>query len=280
MNRQMAHNRVGIAIFSSLFKSISDRKYDDCDAKDTLFCILIFIRAPTSGNTHTLIIVKHIFIFSGLGADERIFQNLKLPGYNFNFIKWIQPFQKESIEDYATRILEQIYISDPILLGVSFGGIMAIEVAKQMKISELILISTVKTKFELPVYYRLAGFIGLHKILPTKLLKASNFFTNWLFGVSAPSEKQLLKQIISDTDSLFLNWAIDKIASWQNSYVFEKALHIHGIEDKLLPIVFTKPNKRIEAGGHLMVLTCSDEIATIIADFLQTHGTESKIHGT
>ena len=75
---------------------------------------------------------KELYIFSGLGADERVFQRLDFPGFSTTFIKWIVPQDKETIENYATRLLDQITTTNPTLIGLSFGGLIAVEVAKQI----------------------------------------------------------------------------------------------------------------------------------------------------
>ena len=136
-----------------------------------------------------------IYIFSGLGADERVFQKLDFSGYNVTFIEWETPQQNETIENYATRLLPQIKTDKPILIGLSFGGIMAVEVAKQINTEKIILVASAKTKSEIPFYYRWAGKLGLHDLLPSKLLKQSNFITNWFFGTTSAFEQQLLKTI-------------------------------------------------------------------------------------
>jgi hypothetical protein len=79
-------------------------------------------------------LIKNLYLFSGLGADKRIFQRLDLSGYAVNYIEWILPLEGETIEQYASRLLCQITAPNPTLIGLSFGGIMAIEVAKLMGI--------------------------------------------------------------------------------------------------------------------------------------------------
>lgn len=109
---------------------------------------------------------KELYIFSGLGADERVFQRLDFSGFSVTFIKWIIPQDKETIENYASRLLDQIKTKKATLIGLSFGGIMAVEVAKQIEVEKVILIASTKTKKEIPFYYRFAGLLGLQKILP------------------------------------------------------------------------------------------------------------------
>lgn len=207
---------------------------------------------------------KELYIFSGLGADERVFQKIDFSNFSTTFIKWIIPQDKETIEHYATRLLDQITTTKPTLIGLSFGGIMAVEVAKQIDTEKVVLIASAKTKNEIPFYYRFAGQLKLHKLLPTRLLKSSNFITNWFFGTSSTFDKQLLKQILIDTDSTFLKWAIDKVVRWTNQTQTKNLFHIHGTSDRILPLTFVKCNSTIKNGGHLMTLSQSDELNSIL----------------
>jgi esterase/lipase len=109
--------------------------------------------------------MKPIYIFSGLGADERVFKHLVFDGYEPIFIKWIIPIKNEQMEDYAKRLTNQILTNKPILVGLSFGGIMAIEVSKIIEPEKIILLATAKTINEIPLYYRIAGFLRLNQLV-------------------------------------------------------------------------------------------------------------------
>src|SRR4051812_2879802 len=97
-----------------------------------------------------------VYVFSGLGTDERLFQYIDFCGFTVHYIKWITPLKGEAIQSYALRITEQIHADKPVFIGVSFGGVMAVEVARLMVTEGIILIASVKTKLEIPPYYRLA----------------------------------------------------------------------------------------------------------------------------
>ncbi|MBK7009795.1 MAG: alpha/beta hydrolase [Saprospiraceae bacterium] len=207
---------------------------------------------------------KELYIFSGLGADERVFQRLDFSGFPTTFVKWVIPQASETIEHYATRLLDQITTTKPTLIGLSFGGLIAVEVAKQIDTEKVILIASAKTKDEVPFYYRFAGQLGLHQLLPTRLLKSSNVITNWFFGTNCTFDKQLLKQILIDTDLTFLNWAIDKVARWTNQTQTKNIFHIHGTSDRILPIKFVNCNSTVKNGGHLMTINKADELNNIL----------------
>jgi pimeloyl-ACP methyl ester carboxylesterase len=207
---------------------------------------------------------KELYIFSGLGADERVFQLLDFSGFSTTFIKWTPLIENETIENYAERLLKQIKTTKPTLIGLSFGGIIAIEIAKLIDTEKVIVISSAKTKDEIPSFYRFAGQLGLHKLLPARYLKSSSLITNWFFGASSTFDKQLLKQILIDTDPIFLKWAIDKIVRWTNQTQTPNIYHIHGSSDRILPISFVKCNSSIKNGGHLMTLNKAEELNQIL----------------
>ena len=204
--------------------------------------------------------MKKLYLFSGLGADERVFDDLDFSGYEATFVQWIQPLKNERIEDYAKRISAQINTPNPILIGLSFGGMMAMEVAKLIKTEKVILIASAKTKFEIPLYYRLIGKTNIHQIIPASLLKQANFISNWFFGTESSKDKVLLANILRDTDPIFLKWAIDKIVNWQNAEITQNVKHIHGTADRILPLKFVLVDVIIKGGGHLMTVNKAIEL--------------------
>ena len=213
--------------------------------------------------------MKNLYIFSGLGADKRVFKYLDFSEYNIIFIDWITPNKKETLEYYAKRLSKQITVDNPILIGLSFGGIMAVEVGKYIETEKIILIASAKTKNEVPIYYRFAGFFKLHKLLPTKLMKKANFFSFWLFGIKNTENKKLLTEILNDTDETFLKWAIDIIVNWKNTYLHKNLKHIHGTSDKILPIQFVKSDIEVKDGGHFMTIDKFEKLNILLDNLIK-----------
>ncbi len=201
-----------------------------------------------------------IYLFSGLGADQRVFQDLDIPGFKLIHVNWLKPQPKESMKQYASRIALQITVPAAAFIGLSFGGMMAIEVGKIVRPAKLIIISSARDKKEVPWYYRIAGKLGLHNLLPVTVLKQSNFVTNWFFGARSVREQKLLAAILKDTDPAFLKWAMGEIISWKNEEVLPGVSHIHGSADKILPLRFVKADIVIKSGGHFMILNKAVEI--------------------
>ncbi|HTO15946.1 MAG TPA: alpha/beta hydrolase [Edaphocola sp.] len=208
--------------------------------------------------------MNKIYVFSGLGVDKRVFMNIDFTGLTVEFIDWIPPLKDESLKNYAKRISEKITSENPILMGLSFGGMVAVEISKIIKTKKVILIASAKNKNELSKSYRIARILKMNKLVPNSILKISNFITNWLFGIESESERKLLKTIMKETDNQFLTWAINEILNWKNEENPENVIHIHGSKDRLIPIKNVKATFIIENTGHFMTINRAKEIETII----------------
>lgn len=211
---------------------------------------------------------KKLYFISGLGADHRAFQKLDLAEFELHHLEWLTQIKDESISSYASRMSQQIESNEPVILGLSFGGIIAVEILKYKPQSKLILISSAKTKFEIPWIYRMIGTLRLNKIIPPKLLKSNKWILVKLFGVNDKEAVNLLKNIINDTDAPFLKWAIDKILNWDNMIAPYSIIHIHGSNDRVLPYSNISNAIMVKGGGHFMVFDKSDEVSALIKQYV------------
>ena len=213
----------------------------------------------------------NVYFFSGLGADKRAFQKLVLPGdWNIKHVDWIPNQKNEPLEDYCKRLAASIDTSMPFsFVGLSFGGIVAIEIAKLLNPKKIIIISSISTKQELPMDL-LGRFLlqkcRLFKLIPASVFKTANGFTHWYFGTKTKDEKQLLEQIIKDTPPSFAKWALGNILTWKNETRPANLLHIHGTADRIFPIKKTRCDIKIEGGGHFMVYSNAGEISKILSE--------------
>lgn len=209
-------------------------------------------------------------MLSGLGADERIFTRLEFPGYAVVFLPWIQPKRKETLASYAQRMAQQIPENAPFLLGgISFGGMLATEITKVRKPEQLILFSTAKTYREIPLLYRVGGRLGLHRLIPNRLLKRAKGLAYYLFGVHEPADKLLLKTIMFECDPSFIRWAMGAIVRWKNTEVPENFMHIHGTMDNILPYKNVNEAIAVKHAGHFMTHTHAGEVNRVLLSISQ-----------
>jgi pimeloyl-ACP methyl ester carboxylesterase len=207
-----------------------------------------------------------VYGISGLGADGRVFsilnQYLRTPIIH---IPWIKPVEKETLEEYSIRLTKEIVPSENmVLIGVSLGGMVAVEISKHLKFGKVIIISSVGEAGELPktvtglVMAKLLGLIPTHLIIPPV------FLISWFFGVKNKNNKQLLSEIIADTDRGFAKWAINQIPRWNNKILPSNLIRIHGDNDKVLPAKSGILYHQIKNAGHFAIIENTEEIAKII----------------
>ncbi len=211
--------------------------------------------------------LKNIYCISGLGADHRIFEKLSIPaGYALKHIPWINPRSNELIDSYAHRMAERIEDPEPILIGVSFGGMLSVEISQFLPVKKIILISSIKSSSEKPLYFRIAKGLRLNKIVSLKPYKFLEPIENYTLGAKTEEEKVLAREYREHLNLPFSNWAIDRILHWENDRYPSDVVHIHGSEDHVFPIRYVKPTHIIQGGGHLMIMDKWEEVSKVIKE--------------
>jgi pimeloyl-ACP methyl ester carboxylesterase len=212
---------------------------------------------------------KKIYCISGLGADEKIFTNLRLKGYELKHIPWLRPHKAEKIEAYAARMAALIKEDDAVLLGVSFGGMMGIEIARQRPLKKLILVSSIKSVQELPRWMQIAGKLKLNRVLPVRSSSFTEKIDNRRLGVSNEEEKAMVKAYRRSADFVYLEWAVEQILNWKNIWLPANIVHIHGDKDKIFPVKKIKADYIINGATHLMIYNRAAEISECISKELE-----------
>lgn len=213
------------------------------------------------------------YFISGLGADSRIFRNLRLPSdVAIVHINWLEPLANEPLIDYCRRLATVIDTTEEfVLIGMSFGGMVATEIAQLTNPKQTIVISSAGSRKDLPWYFRIAGTLKLYKLVSPFLLKSPPPFIYWIFDARTKEERRLLKQYLRNTSPTYLKWAIKAILTWKRVTKPENLLHIHGSADKVLPVTYTDADIIIRGGGHLMVHNMADKISRILVDHFKVN---------
>lgn len=208
------------------------------------------------------------YLIPGLGADERVFQFLRLRG-EVHVVRWLLPQNAaEDLPHYAARLAVAVPPEqDCWLVGVSFGGVLALEVAQLRPLARVVLISSFAGPAELPWLARLARTTGLYRLVPPQLLPRLPRVAKWFFGVKTRRDYQLLRQILHDTDPAFTRWAIARLLQWPGRAT-PATVRIHGTEDRLLPAGAVH-SQYVLPGGHLVIISCAAEISRILNELAE-----------
>ncbi|RYY57129.1 MAG: alpha/beta hydrolase [Chitinophagaceae bacterium] len=211
-----------------------------------------------------------VYFISGLGADKRVFAYLDLSFCEPVHIDWIDAEQDESLAHYAMRLRELIPEKNPVIVGLSFGGMLATEMAKKDPGVKSIIISSNKLASEFPRHLKVFRHFPFHKVIPGSALKRYQKAYTSIFGVKNPEQRKLIYQIVADSDMKFVKWAVTAILKWDNAIVPENIVHIHGTGDRLLPYKRTKAQYIIQGGSHVMTLDKADEISVILRQLIES----------
>ena len=213
-----------------------------------------------------------LYFLAGLGFDERIFSNLQLENCHINYINWLEPETNETLENYVIRMSQQIPQNDNpiILIGHSFGGIIIQQISKFLKAEKVIIISSIKSKEEMPITLKFFKYVPLYKYFNKKLILKS--FPVWAraFGYNSEKGRNLFVHMISNCTDNYFKWAMDKIVNWNGNDNSNKIIHIHGTRDKTFPIKRIKDPIIIPDGSHFMVFSKAEEVSEVLNKVIKT----------
>jgi pimeloyl-ACP methyl ester carboxylesterase len=186
-------------------------------------------------------------------------------------LDWFLPENKETLQQYALRMTKQIKHENPVLIGVSFGGILVQEMSTLIPTRKTIIISSVKSNKEFPSRMLLAKKTMAYKLIPTSLLANIETLVRYAFGENIVAKRiKLYEKYLSLRDKSYLDWSIENVILWSRSKPDENVVHIHGDKDGVFPIDKIKNCIVIKGGTHIMIINkfkwFNENLPTIITN--------------
>lgn len=203
-----------------------------------------------------------VYLISGMGLDERLFFRMNFEARRIHHIEWIEPLPRESIEDYARRLMDQIHDrGNIILVGVSFGGMMAIELAKLLRVEQVIIISSIKQKSELSPLLKIGKFFPVYYLTTPGIRRTFRKLWSRFFGLLNDEAFEFFDDMFEKYSARYKTWATNKIANWQNETYPKNLVHIHGTKDLIFPANKIKDATWVENGSHGMVVNKAEIVS-------------------
>lgn len=212
-----------------------------------------------------------IYFMPGLAAGPEIFENLSLSEtkYELHYLQWITPLSlDESLASYTLRLTENITHKNPVLVGVSFGGIIVQEMTKFIEAKKVIIISSVKSNSEFPSTFQFASKSKIYKLFPTQIVTNFDTYSKYFIGKTLEKKAKMYKKYLSVREENYLKWSIENVLNWKEQSMLENITHIHGTKDEIFPIKNIKNAIEIENGNHSMIIIKAKQISKIIEDTL------------
>jgi pimeloyl-ACP methyl ester carboxylesterase len=213
-----------------------------------------------------------LLLLPGMGANDRllapqreVFPNLCVP-------PWLPAEPTESLAQYAARFAPGLehYRADWIG-GVSFGGFVALELAKHLRVRGVVLIASARSVAALRPSFRSLGPLAARainpRLFPRGALKGA---LRVLLGPMGRAEADELTHQALAIDPAFLRWAVRAALGWPGVPALPcPVLHIHGSADRVLPRSRVRPDVTIAGAGHIVNMTHPGEVNSAITALIQ-----------
>ena len=208
-----------------------------------------------------------LILFSGLGADDAVFVPQRLAFPQLIVPTWPIPDTNDTLDSYSKRIAADLAIHGPCVVGgASFGGIVALHVARHLNPLAVLLIGSARDPAELPGIVRLARRVRpLIRRLPVSLLQllaapmASKMAARWSQHLAG------LARQFRRSDPRVVIWSIEQLCEWRTIPPAPYPIfRIHGARDFVISPRRTRTDERITGGGHVISLTHAKEVNTFI----------------
>jgi predicted esterase YcpF (UPF0227 family) len=197
-----------------------------------------------------------VYFMPGLAASPTIFERIELDENVFEtfLLEWEIPNPKETLSDYALRITKNIKHENPVLIGVSFGGILVQEMASHIETRKVIIISSVRCNAEFPRRMKIGKTTKAYKLIPMKLILNIENLAKYSFGEKVNKRIKLYEKFLAVRDLRYLQWAVESVILWNRKQIDEKVIHIHGDHDDVFPIKYINKCIVVKGGTHIMIL--------------------------
>ncbi|MCA9147309.1 MAG: alpha/beta hydrolase [Planctomycetales bacterium] len=176
---------------------------------------------------------SRILLLTGMTPDNRIFDRLlpRLP--NASIVPWITPQTNEPISQYCDRLAATIECDEPIIIcGVSFGGLIARELAPKINAVCCVLISSVRDPRELPPWFRC--FRPLAGPYVSTLLNLVGMLAT-LFPRPIRTDSTARSTKLAGEGGTWHRWATSSVLEWSLQKGAEIAtIQIHGASKVLI----------------------------------------------
>ena len=226
------------------------------------FLVFLFLTPFCQGIT--------VYCLPGMGTDVRVFTsaNLERSGHEIVYLDW-QPREADlSLAEYARTYISQIDTTEPFaILGVSMGGMIAVELCRWVRPAQLILVSSAIKREELPFHARVAAVIPAQRLLSESMLQWVSQREH-LLQMIYPNQSDLYQDMWLRTGAEGLKWQVEAIAGYDPPPLQVPLYRIHGTRDGVLPLQRMSGVDHTLTGTHKLIVDEADEVCRLVTEVL------------
>lgn len=208
-----------------------------------------------------------IYLIPGMTADFPVYSRILRLLPNAIIADYIPPESNETLVSYASRMANRIP-ANSFVVGVSFGGIVALEIARVVRPQGCILISSIRQPAELPPWLRI--WRALDGRSTNALLRTVGIAASMVPRFACISSTIRVTKL-AGAGGQWHRWATGSVLDWQPEPEFSSCplLQIHGSADRTFPIRYMNPDVTIAGGRHALSISHPTETATAICAFIR-----------
>lgn len=212
-----------------------------------------------------------VYFIPGLGVDSRVFSYLDIDStINQVYLEWPECSETETMESYADKLIEQMDTSNEVaVVGLSLGGMVAVEIAHKCKNVRCILLSSAVCKDELPMRYEIFRYLPLYAWLKDYHLRITGYAMSYF--MSFPDDiASLYVEMLTDYKAQQFRRQTEMLLRWERPHCSINVYRIHGAKDPIIPAKnIHTVDFLIEDGSHKMVVTHANQISELLNAFFR-----------
>jgi hypothetical protein len=212
--------------------------------------------------------MKTVYLIPAPDMDERAIESVMLDGVEFIRIKLPALTLDSRVKDVLDQIAVQISHAAPLILGFCYGGMLAVEVGKQVEARKIIVVSGARDHQDI---------VKSRKVMAVAFCLTPDFVLRGL-GLAVSI---LVNKVLRVDVKIPRVW----LKAGQNKFILKHALssscrdakceivRIHGSEDRVLPLLKDGAEYVVQGAGHFMFVRRRKDVLQAIA---QAIGSEKK----
>lgn len=211
-----------------------------------------------------------LILLPGLGVDAQMFEAQRVRFPNLEVPDWLTPLKNETLESYAQRFAESLaYNENCFIGGLSFGGMLAAEMSKQISPRKLLLIASALSFSEVRPLLRIAA--RLARWVPKSVFRPNVMpikLASRLFGLRTESQRLLFDEIASAASPELIHWGLQAMVGWSGMEPDLPVARLHGAQDRIIPPLNDGSQTLIPGAGHLPAISHPNEVNDWLASVL------------
>ncbi|HEX8525070.1 MAG TPA: alpha/beta hydrolase [Tepidisphaeraceae bacterium] len=213
--------------------------------------------------------LPRLVLLPGLGVGEGLFGKQKSLPVRVEFPQILTPRQEESFAAYAARLAKTIDPTPPLYLGgVSFGAMLAMEMAKELNAAGVFSLSGATNKSQISPIIRILALLasGMPRALFPLAQKVTPAFLR-ILGRWDRQERHFLLDVFETVNFELARWGAVRIMEWRAPAGIPCPMYwIHGEIDHVVPVKAVPADAIVLGGGHFFNVSHPDATNAFITE--------------